>query len=362
MNGRQRFLESLSFGNPDKVFLTTHFGPRQSTLDRWHGEGLPEDDSYIRIHGLEHSGGVSLNFGPLPAYREEVLKEFGDHKIIRDGMGAVVEYEKVPATPGFVTRKWHEFPVKNSDDWEEMRWRYNPKSPARYPDYWPDEVKSLRDREYPLGMTFASLFWRIRDWTGLKNLSIMFYRDPDLVHDMMDFWTGFVLDLTDRLLRDVDLDYIILNEDMAYKGRAMISPDMMREFMVPGYEKWVKKFREHDVPIIMMDCDGYIHELAPVWIEAGINSVTPIEMMAGNDILKLRDELGHNLSFMGGIDKTKIARGGRVLEREFESKVPQLLEDGGYIPSCDHGIPPDVSYQNYCQFISLLKKYCGWES
>ena len=53
MNGRQRYLESLMFGNPDKVFLTTSFGPRQSTLDRWHKEGLPEDDSHIRIHGLE---------------------------------------------------------------------------------------------------------------------------------------------------------------------------------------------------------------------------------------------------------------------------------------------------------------------
>ena len=362
MNGRQRFLESLLFGNPDKVTLTTRFGPRQSTLERWRREGLPEDDSYIRIHGLEHTGGIPINFGPLPAFKQEVLKEFGDHKIIRDGMGAVVEYEKVPATPGFVTRKWHEFPVKNRDDWNEMRWRYDSKSPARYPDYWEDVAKSYRDREYPLGLTFASQFWRIRDWTGLKNLSIMFYRDPDLVRDMMDFWTAFVLDLTDRLLREVDLDYVILNEDMAYKGRAMISPDMMREFMVPGYKKWVGKFKEHGVPIIMMDCDGYIHELAPVWIEAGINSVTPIEIMAGNDMLRLRNELGHDMSFMGGIDKTKIARGGKILEREFESKVPQLIEDGGYIPCCDHGIPPDVSYRNYCYFISLLKKYCGWDS
>jgi len=362
MNGRQRFLESLTFGNPDRVFLTTSFGPRQSTLERWHREGLPEDDDHNRIHGLEHSGSVSINFGPLPAYSEEVLKVFGEHKIIRDRMGATVEYEKDPATPGFVTRKWHEFPVKNRDDWEEMEWRYNPESPARYPDYWDDIVRSLRGRDYPLGMTFASMFWRVRDWTGLKNLSIMFHRNPELVHDMMDFWTDFVLKLTDRVLRDVDLDYVILNEDMAYKGRAMISPEMMRDFMFSGYKKWVKKFRENGVPVVMMDCDGYIHELAPVWVDAGINSTTPIEIMAGNDILRLRDELGHDMSFMGGIDKTKMARGGRALEREFESKVPRLIEDGGYIPCCDHGSPRDVSYRNYCQFISLLKRHCGWES
>jgi len=362
MNSRQRFLASLLFGEPDKVFLTHHFGPRQSTLERWHKEGLPEDDSHVRIHGLEHSEGVPIDFGPLPPYEEKVLQEFGDHKIIRDRTGAIVEYEKKPATPGFVTRKWHEFPVKSEEDFEEMIWRYDPRSPARYPDFWEDRVRSYLNRSFPLGLTLPSLFWRVRDWTGLRNLSIMFYRNPDLVHRMMDFWTEFVLVLTAKVLGDVDLDYIILNEDMAYKGRSMISPDMMREFMLPGYRRWVRQFRDHGVPIIMLDSDGYIHDIAPVWVEAGINSTTPLEAMAGNDIVRLREELGKKMSFMGGIDKTKIARGGRALEEEFESKVPALLEEGGYIPCCDHGIPPDVSYKNYCHFVSLLKKYCGWQA
>ncbi len=362
MDSRRRLLECLLFGNPDRVTLTTHFGPRQSTLERWRREGLPEDDSYVRIHGLEHTEGLSINLGPLPAYEEKVIRESGDHKIVRDGMGAIVEYGKSPATPGFVTRKWHEFPVKTRDDFEEMKWRYNPKSPARYPDFWEDRARGYRNRTYPVHLTIPSLFWRIRDWTGLKNLSVMFYRDPELVHDMMDFWTGFVIAATERILTDVEVDYIILNEDMALKGKAMIGPDMMRDFMLPGYRKWVKHFRSHGVPVTMCDCDGYIHEIAPVWLEAGMNSTTPIEIIAGNDILRLRDELGHEMSFLGGIDKTRIARGAAVLEKEFESKVPKLIEDGGYIPCCDHGIPPDVSYRNYCDFISLLKKYCGWES
>jgi uroporphyrinogen decarboxylase len=360
MDGRERFLESLLFGNPDRVTLTTHFGPWRSTIDRWHKDGLPEDDSYIRIHGLEHTGSVPVNFGPLPPYEEEVMREIGDHKLVRDSMGAVVECEKEPATPGFTTRRWHEFPVKKRDDFEEMAWRYRSSSPARYPDHWEDLARSYRDREYPLHMTVPSLFWRIREWTGLKNLSMMFHRDPDLVHLMMDFWSDFVVDLTERVLTHVDLDYITLYEDMAYKGRAMISPDMMREFMLPGYRRWVKHFKSHGVPIVMIDSDGHLHDIAPVWVEAGINCMAPIEVLAGNDILRLREELGHEMSFIGGIDKTKMARGGEALEQEFESKVPQLIEDGGYIPCCDHGIPHDVSYQNYCHFVALLKKHCGW--
>lgn len=364
MDSRQRFRESLLFRKPDRVTLTTHFGPKQSLVEKWHSQGLPEDDSYVRIHGLEHSERLNIFFGPLPRYREEVIEDLGDHKLIRNCLGQIVEYEKEPTgeSADYPTRSWHEFPVKNRDDFEEMKWRYNHKSPGLYPEFWDDVTRSYRDRSYPLNITMPSMFWRVRDWTGLKNLSIMFYRDPDLVHEMMDFWTEFVIKLTERALRDVDVDYVLMSDDMAYKGRSMISPEMMREFMLPGYKKWVNHFKRHGVDIIMMDSDGYIHDIAPVWVEAGINVVVPMEVNAGNDMLKLREELGHDMAFIGGIDKMKIALGGRALEKEFERKVPQLIEDGGYIPCCDHYIPPNVTYPNYCHFISLLKKYCGWEA
>ena len=361
MNSRERFRESLLFGDPDKVTLTSHFGPKDTLVEKWRDQGLPRDDSYLRIHGIEHCERLPLNTGPLPAYGEEVLGEFGGHKLIRNSLGQIVEHEKDPKLIDYQTRAWHDFPVKSRDDFEEMKWRYNPESPGRYPPFWDDMARGYRGRDYPVSFTFVSTFWRVRDWTGLKGLSTMFHRKPDLVQEMMDFWTDFIIRSSKRLLETVDVDYVLFSDDMAYKGRAMISPEMMREFMLPGYKKWVRHFKNHGVDIIMMDSDGYVHEIAPVWVEAGINVLVPNEVNAGTDILRLREELGHDMAFMGGIDKFKLAIGGRALEREFESKVPQLIEDGGYIPCCDHYLPPNISYRNYCQFVSLLKKYCGWD-
>ncbi len=360
MDSRQRFRESLLFGNPDKVTLTSHFGPKQSLIDKWHEQGLPPDDSYVRIHGIERCERLPIDFGPLPKYRKEVLGESGGHKLIVNWLGQVVEHEKNPGLVDYQTRAWHDFPVRNREQFEEMRWRYNPDSPARYPNFWEDTAKSYEERSFPVSITFPSMFWRVRDWTGLKRLSIWFHREPDLVHEMLEFWTEFVIQVTRKALTTMDVDYVLMSDDMAYKGRAMISPEMMREFMLPRYSRWVDHFKEHGVDIIMMDSDGYVHEIAPVWVEAGINVLVPMEVNAGNDILRLREELGHDMAFMGGIDKIKLAAGGRALEKEFEIKVPQLIDDGGYIPCCDHYLPPNVPYRNYCQFIGLLKKYCGW--
>ena len=54
MNARERFKESLLFGNPDRVFLFPDHGPREITLRRWHKEGLSEDGGYIPScdHGI----------------------------------------------------------------------------------------------------------------------------------------------------------------------------------------------------------------------------------------------------------------------------------------------------------------------
>ncbi len=353
----------MNFGNPDKVSIPYYpFGAKPSLVRKWHEQGLPRDDSYVRIHGLENCERLPIKLGPLPRFREEVVKEFGDHKLVRNWKGQIVEVEKNPEMNDYYTKNWHDFPVKNRDDFEGMKWRYNPKSPGIYPDFWEDVVRSYENRRYPVGLVMISMFWKVREWTGLKGLSIMFHRDPDLVQDMMDFWTRYVIIATEKALRDIDVDYVLMSDDMAYKGRSMISPDMMREFMLDNYRKWTKHFRDHGVDIIMMDSDGYIHQIAPVWEEAGINVICPMEVNAGNDMLELREEMGHGMAFFGGIDKMKIALGGRALRKEFESKVPQLTQDGGYIPNCDHHLPPNITYPRYCEYISLLKEYCGWES
>ena len=43
------------------------------------------------------------------------------------------------------------------------------------------------------------------------------------------------------------------------------------------------------------------------------------------------------------------------------SKVPFLLEQGGYFPSVDHLVPPNVPFENYIYFINTLREVAGLE-
>jgi hypothetical protein len=139
----------------------------------------------------------------------------------------------------------------------------------------------------------------------------------------------------------------------------MISPAMTREFIQPSYVKWITLAKTYKVPIIAVDSDGFIEDLIPIWIHSGFNACEPIEAAAGNDIIRFRSLFGGQMGYSGGIDKRAMAKGGKALEDEI-ARIAPLVETGGYIPACDHGIPHDVSFNNYRHFAALLAKITGW--
>ena len=371
MNSRERYVNTLTFKNTDKVPLSPGSG-RLSTLRRWRREGLPDDAGPIEfVFGelgipLEESGGgfffeTKMN----PTFEEKVLSHENGHYIVQDWMGAITEisdefdYTYIRNAIDFVTRKWHKFPVETPEDWFEMKKRYDPADPSRLPEDIVSVGAKLRGRTHAVGIGVNGPFWQLREWMGMENLCMAFLEQPDFVGEMIDFWSDFILALFDRFLPHVDIDSVHISEDMAFKAHSMISPALTREFLMPVYKKWSKKLKQHGVPILDMDSDGYIEELVPIWIESGINVCDPIEVAAHNDIVKFRNIFGTDMAYQGGVDKREMAKGGQALVDEIK-RVSAVLETGGYIPSCDHGIPHDVSFDNYRQYVKLLAQATGW--
>jgi uroporphyrinogen decarboxylase len=258
-------------------------------------------------------------------------------------------------TPGFRTRTFLSHPVKDRADWIRIRdEHFNPYAPGRYPDDWSEQVERLKGRELPLQVTLPGLYWKTREWVGFENLSLLFYDDPAFVHEMMAYVTEFTITVLDRALREVNVDSVQLNEDMAYKRHAMISPRMFREFMLPRYTRLADFFQSRGVPVRIIDCDGYVEELIPLWIEAGMNATYPLEIAAGNDPLAIRKTYGRAIAFLGCIDKREIRSKERTYE-EVMKKVPWLIEQGGFLPTVDHAVPPDVPLRSYLYMCELIK-------
>jgi uroporphyrinogen decarboxylase len=92
-------------------------------------------------------------------------------------------------------------------------------------------------------------------------------------------------------------------------------------------------------------------------LDAGFNCLYPCEQCnEGMHPLALRREYGRALSLWGGIDKRALARSRREIEDELTSKLPALLEEGGYIPQLDHLAPPDIPYDNWRYYLAVKRR------
>jgi uroporphyrinogen decarboxylase len=373
MTPRERTIATLTFGTPDRVpFEPGH--PRESTLAAWRTQGLAAGrdwrEALAEALGLAREPArpapdLGVDFRMIPQFTEEVLERRDGHLVVRDWKGNVCEIADrydvtyLRTAKDFVTRRWLRCPVETREDWEAMKGRYAVDAPGRFPDDFADRCRRARDRETILRVGFPGPFWQMREWMGFEGLCVAMIERPDLVEEMAAFWTDFAAGVLERVLDAVVPDALFLSEDMAYKAHSMISPAMTRRFLQPAYERWVGLARGAGAPIIDMDSGGYIGELIPIWIDAGINVCDPIEVAAHNDLVAYREAFGRRMAYRGGVDKRAIAAGGRTMTDEL-ARVAPVVRDGGYIPGCDHGVPADVAWPDFVAYARALAELTGW--
>jgi uroporphyrinogen decarboxylase len=373
MTPRQRLIDCLTFRSVDRVPFEPG-GPRESTLRRWRSEGLPENADHrvvmaetlgLDLPATQPPVDLGTSFLMIPQFEEKVLEHRDGHYVVQDWKGNVCEISDqydvsyLRVARDFVTRAWIRCPVENRDDWEQMKQRYDVNDPARFPDDFAQRCARAAERDWLLTLNFHGPFWQMREWCGFEGLCMMMIEQPDLVAEMAAFWTDFVEQVLARVYRHITPDRLLINEDMAYKQKAMISPAMTREFCKPSWDRWASQAKAAGVVLLDLDSDGFVGELLPIWIESGLNVNDPLEVAAGNDINAFRQQHDRTIAFRQGIDKRCIARGGQSLRDEL-ARVEPVMRDGGYIPGCDHGVPHDISWPNWLDYCGLLARMTGW--
>ncbi len=383
VSNRERFKGIARYQRPGELSLSTFFNDFwPETIINWVDNGAPSqlpDNAYRgQYFGFDHvrimreiiSGltGVPWDVGEVEAYlalppivpqfNTKVLAE-DEHTLtlINRGGQTVKVFKNDPQKmPMYLNQ-----PVKDWKSWNEYKKRLDPGTPQRWPDNWSSYVEKMNTRDFPVCLCVGGFFGFLREWMGLEQLLYTFHDDPNLIEDMMDTVLHLELEVTRRTIKDIKVDWVLFWEDMAFKTGPLISPSMFRKFMMPRYRPITNLLHQSGIDIIFVDSDGDISQLIPLWLECGVNGFWPLEVAAGMDAVALRKEYGKDIILSGNMDKRALLKGKEAIRNEVMSKLPSLLEAGGYFPSIDHVVPPDITLENYQYFINTMREAAGLE-
>jgi len=351
MTYRELFRQIMHYGEFDRMPVL-HWTGWEETNERWYAEGLPRDVSQHEFFNAQPFWGcIWTHLNLYPAFETQVLEETEDYRIFRDGDGVVCkDWKHKSCIPHYI-----DFTLKDASGWEEYKKRLQP-DPARIPSNLDQRIAELEASGLPIEFETASMMGWIRNWMGVENMSYLMYDDPDVYADMVMTLADLTCWMIDQVLPKVKVDYAHGWEDICGRSGPLVSPEIFKKCVAPGYRKIRSKLEEYGVTLLGVDSDGDVTELIGPWLEAGVNVQFPIEVGAWKgDARKFRQMYGKELRIFGNFDKLTLEQSHEAVLAEIERLKP-LMKDGGYIMVPDHLITPGVALDDYRWYLDQVRE------
>ena len=383
---RDIYLSVLDMAETERT-LKWEFGYWGATLTNWYRDGLPRRVGFDRelLYG-EFVNGPALQY-PMPSYDDgvqfahDVSAFFGldqppapfpfnwfyyprwEREVIC-GTEDKVEYVGVDGIRRLAFKdersmpSWLGHPVTCEADWERIKRerlsldnfaeRYTVHDLAAY-------LAQARRRDTPLCLYGSPIgfFGILRFMIGEENLYYWYYDKPDLITAILEHLCAMWLAIAEELTGLVDFDYGRFYEDMAYKGGSSDQPPDVPKIHDALLSPPDRLRRGRGIKHFVVDSDGLVDDLIPLFGEAGMTALLPFEVRAGNDIEQVRRRYptpGHpGRHRQDGAAEPAGHRPG-------VGQVARMIPQGGYIPYVDHAVPPDVSWENFRYYREKLNE------
>lgn len=355
---------------PDVPFYRSEFGYNSRwgveacyyCLDQWYQQGLSKDTDLVELFGYDPQGNYCLGqLGAcepefVPPFEEKVVEDRGKYEVIQDMAGRKLLVFK-GRRQGFMP-EYIDHQVKGTKTWQEnVKWRLDPNTPQRHQDFQSRMDAALAEAAKGKIITqdIVGPYMYLRSLIGPEKLWYAFYDLPDVIHDCMKTWFELCDDITARHQQYVTIDELFFEEDICYKNGPLISSEMMKEFLFPYYKQLISNIKSRQLDknrklYVQVDSDGYSVAIIELYQKnIGLNVMSPFEVAAGCDVVEIGKKYP-DLVIIGGIDKRVLAVGKDAIDKHLAHILPAMKKRGGYIPTCDHGVPAEVSLENYLYY------------
>ena len=206
---------------------------------------------------------------------------------------------------------------------------------------WEPFIKQAEetDRRESFVMPFVApgLFEQCHHLGEIQTTLINLYEEPEAMHELIDYLTDFELQLAEEICTHLKPDGLFHHDDWGSQLSTFMSKQMFREFLLEPTKKIYDYYRSKGVVLVVHHTDSYCETFVPEMIEAGIDIWQGA--MSTNNLPKILQEYGKDITIMGGIDNGKIDRKDWTKEaiNAETDRICELCGTKYFIPNTTYG-------------------------
>ena len=306
----------MDYSPLDRVPLLNE-GIQDSVISAWRSQGLPDGSKLSDWFTYDQLNVVDADLYPRPELAGPVLTEADRIKRLNR---------------------------MNSDDPERI---------ADCPN-WADAARRWRDDGHIIELPIHDglfLTMGVEEWSSFEAVLYKIADEPLRVRAIMEDQAVFAVNLAERILKEVKVDYASFSEPIASCHGPLISPKLYRDLALSSYRPILDVLRRHGVESVVWTTYGNALCLIPDVLDAGFNVLRAHERECPDmDYMLLRKRFGSSLRLIGGIDTDNLLAGPEAIDFELNETVAPLLEKGGYIPLPDGRVRANMPLAHYIYY------------
>ena len=249
----------------------------------------------------------------------------------------------------------HRGPITNWQEFESYPW---PDAGACTTDALEWYEENLPDDMCVVGSGGFAHFAEYLTWLmGYETLCYALYDQRDLVQAISERLIEMFRIIIQRVLEFDRVKIMWGSDDLGFKTGTLISPDDLREFVLPGHKLMAQMSHDAGRPYLLHACGNLSAIMEDLIEDVRIDALHSFEdTIVG--VIDTKERYGDRLSVLGGIDVDFLCRSppGQVRERVSRT-LEACMAGGGYCLGTGNSVTNYIPLDNYLAMLDQGRRY-----
>lgn len=249
----------------------------------------------------------------------------------------------------------HKGPITSWEEYEAYPWPDPANADTRVLEWY---ERNLPDDMCVIGSGGFAHFAEHLTWVmGYESLCYALYDQRDLVKAIADRLIEMYRVAIDTMLQFDRMRIVWGSDDMGFRSGTLISPDDLREFVLPGHKLMAAKSHAAGRPYLLHACGNLRMIMSDLIEDVGIDALHSFE----DTIVQVTDmkrDVGHQIALLGGIDVDFMCRAS---QEQIRSRVRDTLKvcmpGGGYCLGTGNSVTNYIPVDNYLAMMDQGRRW-----